>query len=122
MKWLGKGVLNVKGKDISYGDDIPAGIDSRRLKRFIQKGLVGTLPEKIEPADESAEIKALAEKLANIEGELDAEKAKVSALEKERAAEKVNVDGLKNERDAVKGRVAELEKELKALKKKGSDK
>lgn len=43
MKWIGNGVVSIKGKDYGYGDDLPKDVDKKSLKTWKEDGLVGNV-------------------------------------------------------------------------------
>lgn len=45
MKWIGRGVLRVDGKDYDYGDEIPTkGISPERIAQLKARGKIGEIP------------------------------------------------------------------------------
>ena len=114
-KWIGKGVLTHEGKDINHGDEIPATFDKRRLKKLIEAGNVGDIPEKIDPKTlQTDEIKSL-------EKEIDGLKRTVKSFEKEKAKLLDGIKPLEEALDEYKGLVADQKKAIKALEKENAE-
>lgn len=80
MKWIGTGVLSVKGKDYGYGDDIPTkGISPERIAQLKKKGKIGEVPV----AGPSPEIARLNARTAELEAIVKAAQKGMEELEAE---------------------------------------
>jgi hypothetical protein len=110
MKWTGRGVLRVDGKDIHAGQDIPAGMDEKQIKRLKDSGdidgkLSGRQYEEAQARVEENKRKAIKSGKVKTKDQ----------LKKEHEAIQNKISKLKVGKDDEK--IAELESELEKVEK-----
>lgn len=132
--WLGRGVIEIDGKDYGNGKEIPAeNIQKEKLKKLMDDGKIGALPERVEVIDNAkVEVNKLKTELAEIEeafNKLDAShiecvdannalKDTNDALTDEVVKLKEQNDFLTKDNNAIKESHVQLINENKELKKK----
>lgn len=112
MYWIGKSVLNHKGKDYGFGDELPETLPAESIKAFKAKGRIA---DKVPTIKEAAAVKGdkeLKARVKELTGKLDAAEGTVKKLTGKLDAAEETVGELTQKVKDSEKTIAELTKQI----------